>query len=57
LENNNLKNKIMGFFSKLLKNTKIGKFLKDVGIHMGEEKHHKNKHHHFSDNDDDNWTY
>jgi hypothetical protein len=57
LENNNLKNKIMGFFSKLLKNTKIGKFLKDVGIHMGEEKHHKNKHHHFSDNDDDNWNY
>ena len=52
----------MGFFSKLLKNTKIGKFLKDIGIQMGEEKHkekhHKNEHHHFSDNDDDdNWNY
>ena len=52
----------MGFFSKLLKNTKIGKFLKDVGFHIGEEKHkekhHKNEHHHFSDNDDDdNWNY
>lgn len=51
----------MGFFSKLLKNTKIGKFLKGVGITIGEEKRKIKKKKHncdFSDNhDDDNWTY
>jgi hypothetical protein len=55
----------MGYFSKLLKDTKIGKFLKEVGITIGEEKREekhkvKKKKHNcdFSDNhDDDNWTY
>lgn len=55
----------MGYFSKLLKDTKIGKFLKEVGITIGEEKREekhkvKKKKHNcdFSDNhDDDNWNY
>jgi hypothetical protein len=55
----------MGYFSKLLKDTKIGKFLKEVGFTIGEEKREekrkvkKKKHNcNFSDNhDDDNWTY
>jgi hypothetical protein len=59
----------MGYFSKLLKDTKIGKFLKEVGITIGEkkrdEKHEekrkiKKKKHNcdFSDNEDDNnWIY
>jgi hypothetical protein len=51
----------MGFFSKLLKDTKIGKFLKKVGITIGEEKRKvkkKTNNCDFSDNhDDDNWTY
>jgi len=64
LENNSLKNKVMGYFSQLFKNTKIGKFLKNVGINFGEEKREdkrkvKKKHHcDFTDNhDDDNWSY
>ena len=55
----------MGFFSKLLKNTKIGKFLKGVGITIGDEKceekrklKKKKRNCDFSDNhDDDNWSY
>lgn len=62
----------MGYFSKLLKDTKIGKFLNEVGITIGEkkreekrdEKHEekrkvKKKKHNcdFSDDDDDNWIY
>ncbi len=54
----------MGYFSQLFKNTKIGKFLKNVGINFGEEKREekrkvKKKHHcDFTDNhDDDNWSY
>jgi hypothetical protein len=50
----------MGYFSKLLKYTKIGKFLKEVGITIGKKKRKIKKKHNcdFSDNhDDDNWTY
>jgi hypothetical protein len=55
----------MKYLSKLFKDSKISKFLKEVGVNIGkknrEDKHKVKKKKHncdFSDNDDDdNWTY